>query len=743
MELYILCVFVLIIVLNSGKGILNEQSMYDITSTSTARSNEITSTSVTPVSGNTIPTLPPEANNYDPFYDFYYQGREQLTWDAIREVLNSNDTLAYLSKFNSGFERDIIYQQLESCPLSNLCDFRLQFDTYYIGTPCCKSCICDFPKCLKRMTCCLDTLIENIDIDDVDVVDEEKVVSKQETNCVSLHLANSVMVEETDIFDGALMIDSCPKDTNESLSKNCTRPYTSGIRDFNDVTPVMNIVNAVVYRNIYCAYCHKVHDNKLAKANAQISCEHGLTPRTEQEIITAVVENRKCHLMFQRNDRFVVEKCTVSVDECNKTGKWFEFDATIKKACNLYTHPILVQNTFYKNPFCAMCNGFNITDIECDIDPGTSQFTFSGLLKLENGEDGSSNVYVNDGKCSANQLYDYILNICRDILCPPLTHFNNGACREIFSQVEAVVYNLYMKIIPLNSTTVLMAYQLTDSIVDYLSSLPLIGYQICGLQLMYHCQENIMNKTYEEIEKVEVEYYKLRVQAYQTSSHSPSEVYDNYILLHRSRHRISYFDYEAKKYRDFEVYFELDDFSPEIFNILADVSVSSINLEKNLTYSTDKPLPLKVVLDIFTVSDNHTGSDIPYIKDYFFPLGTCVTQKEEDAINILHYKDCPKILISKGEPVWVRTDNGVRFVQENFNVSNSEFFFDFNGNILICTGIYKEYMTLFIEAPMAAMEIGMFIMYSLILNRRVLNMFSSDVLGRSVTASDTRGTTPH
>ncbi|KAL4221459.1 hypothetical protein ACF0H5_019717 [Mactra antiquata] len=628
---------------------------------------------------NTSDEPPMETFYYYPYmYDNLYSF-DPVTWDDVREELNSNKTLTLLSSFNTKYERDIIYNHLLSCPWANTCGLiTLEFKTFYLGESCCHFCSCAFPGCLKDMTCCLDILFNNIDAYGVDKDETVDEPSRQEPHCVPLALDPNT-VSDSNKYHGALMIDFCPTDTNEDLDKNCTRPYTSSFLTFLDIVPVMSIVSGVMYRNIYCANCHNLHDKDLDKATARVSCQDGQLPNVGHGVLKAVFEEKTCNVLFQPLETYKTESCVLSVVECNTTGDWLHYDANIKKACNLYAQAIFVQNRFYKNPFCAMCNGLNITDLECLFEPGTNQFTFSGLLKLENfNKEGPTNVYVNEGKCTPNQIYDSVLNICRDIICPSLGYLENGGCHEIYSEVYKVVYHLHMKIILANPTTLPIAYQLSDKLVTYLKSLPIIDASVCGSQILCHVRENIMYKTYEEIEAMEMEYYKVRLQIYQKQFLSPYKMYDNLMLLHKSMHTITYFDFEASKQNTFDAYIELVDFDSAIFEFLAKLSIH----DRNLTYSSNQPLPLKLVLDTYTISDNHTGSDAPFIRDYSQQYEECPKQRAEYDSSIWYYKKCPKILISEGEPEWVRTDEGIR---------------------------------------------------------RVLHMFSSDVLGRSSTGSGTRG----
>lgn len=340
------------------------------------------------------------------FPDYLYDSSDsEITWEYVEDRMNATDTLTFLSLFKSGFQRNLVYQQLRSCPISRLCFFNLVNDRWPTFSSCCEECSCDFPGCLDVGTCCLDTLMLNLDTE-ADVSDVR--IHVPEKTCVPLYLAENEVVNHTDV-DGAFMHATCPPGSDLQLAYNCTREYTSKILFYQDIVPVMNILNAENFRNKYCAYCNLIPDKILEKANVYLRCTEELPMSSEHEIIKIALEGNVCDLAFQPSKYMQFHYCnSLTISECNITGEWLSFDPDIVKACATYSAPIQITKVYYKNVFCARCNGIEVDGMACERKTDiTNPFAFSGLLKLETNDYTEANVH-GDTSCSENQIHDHI-----------------------------------------------------------------------------------------------------------------------------------------------------------------------------------------------------------------------------------------------------------------------------------------------------------------------------------------------
>lgn len=337
-----------------------------------------------------------------------YFSMEGVTWEDVENRLNSSYTVDFLSTFRSGFERDMVYQQLKNCPLSPLCEFQLVDHYFAAGMSCCEPCTCDFPKCLQLGTCCLDILLRNTNIaKETDVRISDGSVNIPKPECLPLHLSHNKIVGPTELLQGAFMYNTCPPETNQQLLHNCTRQYTNDLRHYRDTVPYMNKINGDVYRNIYCAYCNNVFDITLERAWVSLNCNDQLYTGSEHNTIEAAFEGTLCDLLFISHETFHFSYCTVSISKCNTTGQWQSFNPEVARACEIYSSPIWIQNESFENIFCAMCNGVEVESLLCSVGNPDVRFSFSGLLKLEESKGSLVNSHK-DNNCSDEQLYDYI-----------------------------------------------------------------------------------------------------------------------------------------------------------------------------------------------------------------------------------------------------------------------------------------------------------------------------------------------
>ncbi|KAL4237353.1 hypothetical protein ACF0H5_002071 [Mactra antiquata] len=375
-------------------------------------------------------------------------------------LMMKNSTLEYLATFRSGLERELVYQQLRNCPYTRLCSFTLaqSFPTYL--EPCCKECSCDFPDCLFTRSCCIDILLKETQI----LTDAH--FQDFEPKCSSLSLAYNELDPAYTRGYGAFLVNTCPLGTEQQLDANCSRHYTSEIQYYRDIVPVAHFLSPAIYRNRYCAICNGVEDEYLRQLNVLLTCEDtSVNLKTEHEAIQSAIDEDMCDLEFQSPDGMNFEICTSAISRCNVTGQWETYDPEIEKACLMYSLIVNVNKTYYNNVFCAQCNG--ITNIEplCQYNPfdmKTTKFSFSGLLKLEFSEEKTK--YNGD---------------CRDIVCSPLMTLKQGLCQPKFTKVHYMYYMTYLRIKPIESTTLLQGYLLADSISTLLRITVALMLDVC------------------------------------------------------------------------------------------------------------------------------------------------------------------------------------------------------------------------------------------------------------------------
>ncbi|XP_063607211.1 uncharacterized protein LOC134781855 [Penaeus indicus] len=141
--------------------------------------------------------------------------------------------------------------------------------------------------------------------------------------------------------------------------------------------PVTSGTTNVTYANYQCAMCHG-DTQDVAFWRVSLQCpllardsdvdEDNLVFREGQwgvivnDSEQAVVH--KCDLtiaygIFWNSGR----KCRLVVDKCMQDWD----DETIEKLCHSYTSHVRINEKFYKNNFCAICNNVSSTNEECDL----------------------------------------------------------------------------------------------------------------------------------------------------------------------------------------------------------------------------------------------------------------------------------------------------------------------------------------------------------------------------------------
>ena len=161
------------------------------------------------------------------------------------------------------------------------------------------------------------------------------------------------------------LVTSCPKSTTvyeKMLSKKCQQKNV-GISNI----PIYDKTTLVSYRNIFCALCHKIDlsPSKISAWNATLNttCEDEYLNLgyTKHEIQTKAY----CHTIFLANS-FIsdcpYDKSLTIVKTCTINS-----NVTLVEMCEMLATSLLyIDEQFFKNRYCAMCNGIeNITTTAC------------------------------------------------------------------------------------------------------------------------------------------------------------------------------------------------------------------------------------------------------------------------------------------------------------------------------------------------------------------------------------------
>ena len=152
----------------------------------------------------------------------------------------------------------------------------------------------------------------------------------------------------------------------------CTHPG----QQLETMVPVTEPVTNRHYKNRNCAYCNGVEtDTPLINWKLQIySNQHLSFPDND---LLHKIRTTRGNIFFQKPEYVKTLSCDplpeYTIDSCNKTGLWMNYDETTKEACDAFVDPF---NYTYKNYFCYLCNvatPLSLNDTICPIKPSAQR----------------------------------------------------------------------------------------------------------------------------------------------------------------------------------------------------------------------------------------------------------------------------------------------------------------------------------------------------------------------------------
>ncbi|KAK3083363.1 hypothetical protein FSP39_020793 [Pinctada imbricata] len=207
----------------------------------------------------------------------------------------------------------------------------------------CPECQCDV-ECIKRGDCCADLYFSFPDL-----------------NCVNRTLINGRYEKNKTEQSSALMVTSCPSESDQDLKKKCVslNDTKSRMRNF----PVTRLDVPLTFYNKYCAECHGVFNYTSWTLDIDCSKFADFNFLSTLDEVIDMAYDRKCIFQAFREDDSTGERKQQNcfdIDEkdslytkCNQTGEWPTYDINIAYACESYYKG---KYRVFKNVFCYMCN---------------------------------------------------------------------------------------------------------------------------------------------------------------------------------------------------------------------------------------------------------------------------------------------------------------------------------------------------------------------------------------------------
>lgn len=243
---------------------------------------------------------------------------------------------------------------------------------------------------------------------------------------------------------GYYMVTTCAPDWLDSdIAQACQQHEANGnITNVVQVTPVT--VGTITYRNGYCAHCNHLTNASIYQYWKPIlACNETLVPAfRSQSGNESSAFSQHCQIQaFNLPDVktvALIRPCMVVETHCllyndlhaqtNLSQSEYE---CLQLGCQEWTENVRVCDRFFKNRFCAVCNGFHLSQIQCTesnipINPSDTNlptftpasimvmdFTGSGDIVITS--DTGTRIIIISRSCPINQVYDMHTQLCRSV----------------------------------------------------------------------------------------------------------------------------------------------------------------------------------------------------------------------------------------------------------------------------------------------------------------------------------------
>ena len=307
---------------------------------------------------------------------------------------------------------NIIYEIGKSlCPYNDYCSRKKDF-LFFADHPCCEDCSCE-DNCWETKTCCPDkeAIYNRAPIENCHVT----IVKKRNKTALYNGINNGIRAYR--------IIDKCPtSEQNVSIINKCNLSDMTHISDYNWVS---NNLTGKIYQNKFCAACHG--ETGLTEWRLEARCEDVLY--SNFSYLKSLLLSEKCDIINREpsgSHDLPYKRCAIPLyTNCNQTGQWRNFDATIVWACNLhestFMETIFNDIILYKNAFCYACNQREITSAKTICKTTISnirndgRLVFSSLIDYKRDDQLATYKPAFEFSCDVTEMFDPYL--VRTLLC--------------------------------------------------------------------------------------------------------------------------------------------------------------------------------------------------------------------------------------------------------------------------------------------------------------------------------------
>lgn len=319
---------------------------------------------------------------------FYFLCAYSRPMATTAEGFNATN-IFYVNTTLTGLDR-MIQNHRAICRVDDLCNPSLKYHVH--KNWCCGYCSCQ-NSCVTQGNCCPEVLSGFWQ-------EKDPEIGKA---CLKPGFGISNKLIELHYQE---MIAACPRSfRNKEIIQQCENRDESLC--LKNHLPVTDDLTTTTYANKYCAECQNANKERLVPWTVMVECISSFfSVRSEDSLLSDIEATEDCYLKFQPNRWDYFKGCSDAISSCNVTGKWEIYDNFIDQACKLDTAPY----RHFKNPFCAICNGYDVFGDESECEgfraPPTLQVpSFSALLGVKLEDDQKEDREIKK-KCLSSQIYD-------------------------------------------------------------------------------------------------------------------------------------------------------------------------------------------------------------------------------------------------------------------------------------------------------------------------------------------------
>ena len=299
-----------------------------------------------------------------------YANSSQWALPPVLRFTATNEDVQFVNDFvdslelNGNLDRETLKLHLRFCPTLELCNIsttpiKEHFkDRYNENYTCCSRCQCD-RMCYERADCCPD-MYQNIS------KNVQTYKSMRRYRCLPLRITQ--IPTWRSLEKSAWVIDTCTNRTNPGYIQRCENVQAH----FNHEThvSVTNSDDRQIYRNIFCARCNNVEDEKIIGWDVRVSC----SSPGRKVISPPNFEN------YAQEGCFLEMESPVEINEtekCATTGYLISpYDSEeLDSLCSLYQSPFMYQ---HRNVHCAFAKRRESTPYTCRKDIHYVPIPFNG-----------------------------------------------------------------------------------------------------------------------------------------------------------------------------------------------------------------------------------------------------------------------------------------------------------------------------------------------------------------------------